>query len=79
MKTTTKQKSTHGWGSNNGPTNQHPTALSTRPPRIHTDNARIPGISTRNLPRVLYNARGHVQRGTRPTGCLPLTGLDQDD
>ena len=20
-------------------------------------------------------ARGHVQRGTRPTGCLPLTGF----
>ena len=49
--------------------------LSTRPPRIHTYNARIPGISTQNLPRVLYNARGHVHRGTRPTGCLPLTGL----
>ena len=31
-----------------------------------------------DLPRVLYNARGHVQRGTRPTGCLPLTGLVKD-
>ena len=69
------QKDGHGWAQTIDPTAPRPTARSTRPPQIHIDNALILGISTQNLPCVLYCTRGSCVSADTPCWISSLNRI----